>query len=447
MLQIKHLIKLTFFTIIVMGLNGSLLAQNKYQEHLKNSFVNLQSNLYRNDITAGVVIASPSVSSPNYFYHWVRDAGLTMMEMASLYDLANRGDVKKNLERQIKLWIQFEIQNQNIAIQNSTLGEPIFTVRGTIYPYPWGRPQSDGPAIRALAMMKFADSLARDKRMNEVSQLYHADMPATTPIKRDLEYVAHHWQDQGFDLWEEVKGFHFFTKMAQQAALLKGAKLAERLNDQGAADFYRATAAEIRKSILTHLNQSLGYIVPTLVQTDGWKHKVSQLDVSIILGSLYFSMDDGFLTPDDPWVVATANRLEERFINLYPINANTDLGVAIGRYPEDVYNGSGTGESNPWFLATAAYAELNCYLAGKAVDQKDVDKYILKASTYFDRIIYHAGPDGHMSEQFNRHNGYNQGAADLTWGYVSYIRAFRKCSNDGNAIFSGSAVQWSSFIF
>ena len=29
-----------------------------------------------------------------------------------------------------------------------------------------------------------------------------------------------------------------------------------------------------------------GIVVPTLDQSDGWKHKISQLDVSVILGSL-----------------------------------------------------------------------------------------------------------------------------------------------------------------
>jgi glucoamylase len=276
--------------------------------------------------------------------------------------------------------------------------------------------------------------------MSEVNQLYRAELPANTPIKRDLEYVAHHWQDQGFDLWEEVKGLHFFSRMAQQAALLKGAQLAEKLNDAGAAYFYRTTALNIRKAMQDHINRSLGYIVPTLNQTDGWKHKISQLDVSIILGSLYFSMDDGFFTPNDPWVIATANKLEDSFIQHYPINAKSELGTAIGRYPEDVYNGSGSGEGNPWFLTTVAYAEFNCYLAAKSSSLDDVNKYLQRATGYFNRIIFHTAPDGHMSEQFNRHSGFNQGAADLTWGYVSYIRSYRMCSAESRAIFGNLSI-------
>jgi glucoamylase len=433
---IKHLIKLTFSVFLILSFNHSVRAENKYSDLLKNSFRNLQANLFRSDISAGVVIASPSTNNPNYFYHWVRDAGLTMMEITALYDLPLQPQVKSDLERQIKLWIQFEIQNQNIANATSTLGEPIFTVRGVIYPYPWGRPQNDGPAIRALAMMNYAYTLMRDNRTFEASQLYRAEIPANTPIKRDLEYVAHHWHEQGFDLWEEVKGLHFFSRMAQQAALLKGAKLAEKLNDPGAAAFYRATAADIRRAINDHVNYSLGYVVPTLNQTDGWRHKTSQLDVSILLASLYFTTEDDFFAPNNPWIKVTADKLEESFKRIYPINnGNSSLGVAIGRYPEDVYNGNGSGEGNPWFLATAAYAELNCYLAASALNQRDADTHNQKAISYFDRIIFHTAPDGHMSEQLNRYTGFNQGAVDLTWSYVSYIRAYRMCAAENKSIF------------
>jgi glucoamylase len=425
--------KYSVFHIVIAAVlttSGSLVsAQNKYEEQLKNSVKNLQANLHRSDITAGVVIASPSTNSPNYFYHWVRDAGLTMLEVTNLYRVSLNAEEKKIIEQQIRSWIQFETQNQNVALQNSTLGEPIFTVRGAIYPYPWGRPQNDGPAIRALAMLNYIDSLIGDNRSSEVSQFYRAEMPANSVVKRDLEYVAHHWNDQGFDLWEEVKGLHFFSRMAQQAALVRGAKLADRMNDPGAAAYYRTIATSIRKSIHEHVNQGLGYIVPTLSQTDGWRHKSSQLDVSILLASLYFSSDDEFFGPEDQWVKASADKLENAFIKNYPINGNTKLAPAIGRYPEDVYNGSGSGEGNPWFLATAAYAEFYCRLAKKSHVQKDSVKFNDRARGYLDRIIYHSGPNGHMSEQFNRHNGYNQGAVDLTWGYVSYIRAFRACVN------------------
>jgi len=57
-------------------------------------------------------------------------------------------------------------------------------------------------------------------------------------IKTDLEYVAHNWQENSFDLWEESNGDNFFTKMVQRKALINGAAFATQMNDTGAAAFY-----------------------------------------------------------------------------------------------------------------------------------------------------------------------------------------------------------------
>jgi len=43
-------------------------------------------------------------------------------------------------------------------------------------------------------------------------ELYNPDDP-TTVIKADLDYVATHWDAPTFDLWEEVNGTHFYTRL------------------------------------------------------------------------------------------------------------------------------------------------------------------------------------------------------------------------------------------
>lgn len=387
-------------------------------------------NLSEPGIMPGVVIASPSQQDPNYYYHWVRDAGLTMMELIQLYQLPLRADRKAYLEQRIQRWIDFEIHNQNTALSRSTLGEPIFTVNGDIYPHPWGRPQSDGPAIRTLAMIDYAFALINQGRAAEVNKLYRSDLPAQTPIKRDLEYVAHQWQEQAYDLWEEVKGHHFFTRLAQRSALVRGSQLAQALGDPQAAAFYLERAKDVEKAILAHRSDARGFIVPTINQTDGWRHKTSEVDVSTLLAAIYFDLNDGFFGVDDPWIRATARKIEETFTQLYSINRNGALGPAIGRYPEDVYTGSGFGEGNPWFLATNAFAEYYCRLADQTQQSSESTLLKKKAISFLDRTIYHSDPGGRMPEQFNRNSGYTQGARDLTWSYTSYIRAYRSCATD-----------------
>ncbi len=418
---------LSLFTCVSYG-------QDRYTEVLRSSYRGVFQNFNEPGITPGAVIASPSRQDPNYFYHWVRDAGLTMMEIVQLYQLPLKAERKAYLEHRIQHWIDFEIRNQNTALTRSTLGEPIFTITGDIYPHPWGRPQSDGPAIRALAMIDFAFALINQGRSDEVNKLYRSEMPAQTPIKRDLEYVAHQWQEQAFDLWEEVKGHHFFSRMAQRSALVKGAHLATALGDRNAAAFYLEQARGLEKALLAHRSDARGYIVPTINQTDGWRHKTSELDVSTLLATIYFSLGDGFFDLNDPWVLATARKLEETFSRNYNINKNAALAPAIGRYPEDVYTGSGFGEGNPWFLATNAFGEYYCRLAKQTQPLSEATLLKNKAISFLDRTIYHTDPGGRMPEQFNRNNGYTQGARDLTWSYISYIRAFSSCVTDAGLL-------------
>jgi glucoamylase len=396
------------------------LGRATHAETFNSSFKHIMANLNNPRVTTGAIIASPSQNSPNYFYHWLRDAGLTMMSVVDLYTSPLPQDTKLALERRIYQWIDFEKRLQSRAGGNSEwqLGEPLFTVAGDLYPNGWGRPQTDGPGIRSLAMTKFAFALISQGRVNEARNLYASGLPATTPIKKDLEFVAHHWQDQSFDVWEEVRGEHFFTQLALRAAMLKGADLAEYFDDRGAAGYYRIQAQKIESALLAHRSQSRDYIIPTLNQTGGWQNRTSELDVSIVIASLYFSIGDGFFTPKEAWVVKTANKLESTFASVYHISHDGQPVPAIGRYPEDQYDGSGMNGGNPWILATNSFAEYYC--------RKSPDS-MPRGRLYLDRTMRHMGPNGEMSEQYNRQSGFLQGAHDLTWSYASFLRAYRAC--------------------
>ena len=51
--------------------------------------------------------------------------------------------------------------------------------------------------------------------------------------------------------------------------------------------------------------------------------------------------------------------LTNTFAEIYEVNKKySDLGVGIGRYPEDRYDGYTTTKlGNPWFLSTTALGE------------------------------------------------------------------------------------------
>ena len=412
----------------------------------------LLKNIHPNGTARGVVVASPSKAEPNYFYHWVRDAALVM---STIFDVmvVEQDPIKKNLFKNLMFDFVARVKSNQEASGFFNLGEPKYHVDGAPYTGPWGRPQHDGPALRAVTLIKFANFLIDEGQEQWVKEnLYTPELPALSPIKMDLEYTALHFKSHGFDYWEEVMGLHFSTAMGQRRALLSGAKLARRLGDSGAAEYYERKAHEVSRLIETFWNSGKGYIESTLNQTRG-VYK-SQLDIAVILGVHHGDNSDGFFAVDDPRVMATAVKIEESFKRIYNINKTNDsqeLGTAIGRYPEDSYDGYRTDrQGNPWFLATFAmgeyYLRLEDKLKGKSslsvsnlcsqlklatcnsIDTKAqlLASLRVKALSFFKRADFHASDDGHMDEQMSRFNGYMMGARDLTWSYASHVSASLK---------------------
>lgn len=158
-------------------------------------------------------------------------------------------------------------------------------------------------------------------------------------------------------------------------------------------------------------------------------------------------------------MLATAVAIENKFASLYSINNNLGswIGNAIGRYPEDTYNGNGNSQGNPWFLCTNAFAELyyraikewtanggvtvtsvslpffkkfdssaaagTQYTVGSSAFASLTQNIALAADKFFNTIKIHANNNGSMSEQYDRTSGVMTGARDLTWSHASLISA------------------------
>jgi glucoamylase len=396
----------------------------RIQERRAHALDNLLSNLNQKGAASGAVVASPSRQSPNYFYHWVRDAALVMAALIDEVDDPTWDAItRRRIENHIRAWIAFETRLQVTPNRSGGLGEPRFMADGRADEGDWGRPQNDGAALRASSMIAFAWREIWAGRKQEVLRtMYRGELPASTPIKKDLEFVAHHWDEPSFDLWEEVKGDHFYTRSVQHRALVDGAALAEELGDNDAANFYREQANLIDQSLERFKDPQNGFMRATINQVDGWTHKTSGLDVSVLLGSLHGRVSKGSS------VHKASELLEKDFLIRYPLNARATINAslsgpapAIGRYPEDVYDGIGFDGGNPWFLATHAYAEWHCRTGGAAAGGKEL------GLRYLERSMRHQGYHASMSEQFRRTDGFMQGAPDLTWSYASFLTAARAC--------------------
>ena len=381
----------------------------------------------------GVVIASPSRTNPDYYFHWIRDSALVMEVVAKTHgqlDLdGSLSNEKLALRKMLLDFADFSHQIQNTHALTG-LGEPKFNVDGSSFTGPWARPQNDGPALRAITLIQFAEQLMNEGQGAFVKTfLYDGKLPSKSTIKADLEYVANHWKLPSFDLWEETKGDHFYTRMVQRKALLLGSSLAARLGDSQASAWYLEQARALQKEIEKHWDASKGIIVATLNRVGGIDYKGSGIDSAVVLGVLHGDAGDGFFSVKDFRVQATMKVIEDAFRRLYPINSEAGVpGVAIGRYPEDRYAGTDFNGGNPWVLSTLAFAEAHYRAAtefAKMGDPRQSDEHLVRAGEFVGRVQKYVGPDGSMAEQIQRVSGKLMSASDLTWNYAAVLTTYQ----------------------
>jgi glucoamylase len=386
-------------------------------------------NISPGDGLPGAVLAAKSRSEPDYYYHWVRDAALTMSALIDIYQTSANVEIKNIIHKTVFDYLDFSIAIQH-TLKITDLGEPKFYVTGHVYNKPWGRPQTDGPALRAISLIHWANILIDEGQENTVRQkLYNSKYPANSPIKIDLEYISHHWKEPSFDIWEEVKGTHFYTLMVIRRALLEGTVIANHVGDAGAAKWYHSQAKEIEHELQNFWDPEKGYITATINRVEGLDYKISNLDISVLLGLLHGNMNDGFFSWNHPHVKATVKKIMTAFKDLYPINQHRDIpGLALGRYPEDRYGGNNFDGGNPWPLCTLAFAEVLYEYANLVKHHGQLSLALQvsrQADQFVERVKYHSYADDALDEQIDRHTGYMTSARDLTWNYAALLTTRR----------------------
>ncbi|RAL61125.1 hypothetical protein DID88_010464 [Monilinia fructigena] len=168
------------------------------------------------------VVASPSKTNPDYFYTWTRDSALTLKMIVDEFIFGNRA-LQPQIEKYVKAQAILQtVTNPSGPLLNHGLGlgEPKYEVDGTRFNGTWGRPQRDGPALRAIALIAYSNWLVNH------NQLQRAKLVIWPIISNDLSYVAQYWNQTGYDLWEEVYGSDFFTFQNSHRALIEGQILA-----------------------------------------------------------------------------------------------------------------------------------------------------------------------------------------------------------------------------
>ena len=119
-------------------------------------YANYEANL--NIRGTGAIIAAPDAETPggDYRYHWMRDAGLSAKAWMDVND--NDYDAVREVMEGYAKWTGI-VQHKDDQYCDVRI-EPKFTIDDQ-EPYTggWCRPQTDGPALRAMAMAKWGNIL------------------------------------------------------------------------------------------------------------------------------------------------------------------------------------------------------------------------------------------------------------------------------------------------
>lgn len=399
-------------------------------------------------VPAGVMIASPSTQDPDYFFTWARDSGLTMKMVTDEFIQGN-SDVRKLIQE----YLQAQAVLQTLTSHSGTLstgkglGEPKFFTNLTRFDGPWGRPQRDGPALRATALLTYARWLLDTGRPEDTAEAKDKIWPV---VRNDLTYVAQYWNETGFDLWEETLGSSFFTTAVQHRALVEGAAIGRRLGQPVSA--YESQAPNVLCFLQSFWNGR--HAVANTNTEEGFKR--TGIDANSILASIASfdpeaQCDDSTFQPCSARALANLKVYVDSFRTIYPINHGIpqNTAVATGRYTEDVYFGG-----HPWYLTTLAVAEqlydaIQQWTSLNSITISDLDlgfwkdvysgskigtykgdnqefRYLSNAVLSFaDGFIKvalnYTPPTGALSEQFSRDTGAQVSARDLTWSYAAFI--------------------------
>jgi glucoamylase len=371
--------------------------------------------LFKN-IGDGYIVASPTVEEPNYVYHWIRDSAIVMNSIIDLYDMNEISYVE--LKNYFINYINFETKLLHID-SISHRGEPKFHIDGTSFNENWGRPQNDGPALRALTLMRYSRILITNNDFD--TKLYDGIFPSKSIIKNDLEYVCQTYKNKSFDLWEETNDYNYFTLFVQYRALFEGSKFSFQHNDIRGGSKYLKMANNIKLFLDLFKND---YIYSHL--TDN--RKDNNLDSSVIIAHV---ITNDFYDKD---LLKTIIKIIEQNKSAYDVNNILEYPL-IGRYHRDHYY-----DGNPWILTTIYFVVvLKKFIKFNFNDNPEIKSLIVKILQLlnkdnvdiclslkdvcdgYTKMIFDLCEGNEWAEQINKDKIEGLSAKYLTWNYASFI--------------------------
>ena len=387
-------------------------------ETISSPIVKSRSHFGQTIIPAkGSVVASAAMAAydpdPDYFFHWYRDSALVMDALRLLWadgtvggeaqayfrdfvsfslSLATLDGRKQPLPRAMPGFEKF-LRRDLTAVRGEAIpAETRINPDGTLDVSDWPRPQYDGPALRALTVMRWMKQ----------GPIFEGSEALTTLLRADLAFVATHARQPCFDIWEEETGLHYYTLRVSAEALLQGSNWLENRGDFQLAARCLAEAEHL--SGLLQLYWRGSHYGSRQLASGARSPK--DLDIAVLLAAIH-SGGEGAHSPRDPRLHRTLDRLEALFDSAYGINRGRPPGraPAMGRYANDTYYSGGA-----YYFATLGAAEF-CYRAGQPA----------RGDAFLETVRAYTPDSGDLSEQFDQMTGAQTSAKQLSWSHAALI--------------------------
>jgi len=391
----------------------------------------------------GSVIASPVLGAydpdPDYFFHWYRDSALVLEALRLLFEdaLSAAAPLASQLLEHFADFVHFNLELQKLdgralvataawraaiapdfvkfvrgdadlsAVHGeSVAGETRVNADGSLDISSWPRPQNDGPALRALTLLRWS-------RRAALSPELAAAVAAL--LRADLAYTRAHACDACFDIWEEERGLHYYTLSVCRAALTAGAHWLEERDARAEAQACRTEAQRVRERLDGLWLAEEGYYRSRILASGSRSTK--ELDIAVIMATLHGESEEAAHSVHDPRMHATLTRLMQCFDAAYPINHDrpAERAPAMGRYPGDVYYSGGA-----YYFSTLAAAEFCFRAAPHATDRAAL---IERGDAFLRTVRAFTPASGALSEQFDQRTGEQTSAKHLAWSYAAFISA------------------------
>lgn len=399
----------------------------------------------------GSIVASPVLAAydpdPDYFFHWFRDSAVVIEALRLLME---DGTAPANALAQFSDFVHFSLSLRRLdgrelvaapawrtrvvpdfkkflrsdadlasAHGAAIAGETRVNPDGTLDISSWPRPQHDGPALRALTLMRWQRSARLEPQLAAA---------VSTLLSADIAYTQKHWREPCFDLWEEELGLHYYTLCLAGAALAAGAVWMQEHGDSRGAQAAAADVTAISQLLDGYWLEDQGYYKSRVLASG--QRSAKELDIAIVLATLHGSGSGRCHSVHDPRVHATLARLEALFGSSYAINRERapTQGPAMGRYAGDVYYSGGA-----YYFSTLAAAEF-CFRAAEGAS--GTHAMINRGNAYLETVRRYTPPSGDLSEQFDQNTGAQTSARHLAWSYAAFISciAARRAAAGGRLV-------------